>query len=60
MIDLTVLLYICLMSTLFLIPVPIALDALQSLPAETVEVARGLDLFVVERSKTARQFLKSI
>jgi len=48
------------MSTLYLIPVPIALDSNHTLPDATVEIARMLDVFIVERAKTARQFLKSI
>jgi 16S rRNA (cytidine1402-2'-O)-methyltransferase len=45
---------------LYLIPVPIADDALHTLPEQVQEVARGLDFFIVERAKTARHFLKSI
>lgn len=48
------------MAILYLIPVPIATDANLTLPLPTIEVARSLDLFIVERAKTARQFLKSI
>jgi 16S rRNA (cytidine1402-2'-O)-methyltransferase len=45
---------------LYLIPVPIADDALHTLPEQVKEVARGLDFFIVERAKTARHFLKAI
>ena len=48
------------MSKLYLIPVPIAENALHTLPATTVEIAQQLDIFIVERAKTARHFLKSI
>lgn len=48
------------MPTLYLIPVPIADEALHTLPASTSEIARHLDCFIVERAKTARHFLKSI
>lgn len=48
------------MPTLYLIPVPIADDALHSLPEHTRACARALDVFIVERAKTARHFLKSI
>ena len=47
------------MPTLYLIPVPIAEAALHTLPANTVEIAQNLDVFIVERAKTARQFLKT-
>ncbi len=45
---------------LYLIPVPIAENALDTLPPLTVDVARRLDFFIVERAKTARHFIKSI
>lgn len=46
--------------TLYLIPTPIAPDALHTLPAFTIETARRLDCFIVERAKTARHFIKSL
>jgi 16S rRNA (cytidine1402-2'-O)-methyltransferase len=46
--------------TLYLIPTPIADDALHTLPAYALAVARRLDVFIVERAKTARHFIKSI
>lgn len=47
------------MQTLFLIPCPIADDALPTLPADTLRIARELDVFIVEKAKTARHFIKS-
>ena len=46
--------------SLFLLPVPISETALHTLPAHTLDVARRLDFFIVERAKTARRFLKAI
>lgn len=46
--------------TLYLIPVPIAENALHTIPPYAVEIARGLDCFIVERAKTARHFIKSL
>ncbi|MBK9338984.1 MAG: SAM-dependent methyltransferase [Lewinellaceae bacterium] len=46
--------------TLYLIPTPIAEDTLHVLPPCTQEIARGLEIFIVERAKTARHFIKSI
>lgn len=48
------------MSTLYLLPTPLSEGALHTLPVYAVEQARCLDLFLVERAKTARHFLKSI
>lgn len=45
---------------LYLIPTPIAEDGLYALPEHTLGVARQLEVFVVEKAKTARHFLKSI
>ena len=47
-------------STLYLIPTPIAEDALHTLPPYALAVARRLEVFIVERAKTARHFIKSI
>lgn len=44
---------------LYLIPTPIAENALHTLPEQVLEVVRRLDCFVVERAKTARQFVKA-
>jgi 16S rRNA (cytidine1402-2'-O)-methyltransferase len=47
--------------TLYLIPVPLAEDALEaSLPAHTLDIARRLNTFVVEHPKTARAWLKTM
>ena len=46
--------------TLYLLPVPIAENALHTLPPYALETARRLDFFIVERAKTARHFIKSI
>ncbi len=47
-------------TTLYLIPTPIAEDALHTLPPYALAVARRLEVFIVERAKTARHFIKSI
>lgn len=47
------------MPVLYLIPTPIAEDALHTLPAYVTDIARKLDVFIVERAKTARHFIKS-
>lgn len=43
---------------LFLIPVPIAEDGINSLPSYNAAVVQRLNLFIVEDAKTARRFLK--
>ena len=48
------------MPTLFLIPVPIADAAIDTLPAHTIGVAQDVDFYIAERAKTARHFLKAI
>lgn len=49
------------MATLYLIPVPLGPVSPDScLPPDTLEIARGLDHFVVERAKTARAHLKAM
>ena len=48
------------MSTLYLIPCPIAENALHTVPPYAQEIARNLDVFIVERAKTARHFVKSL
>lgn len=45
---------------LYLIPVPIADDALHTIPPYVQEIARNLDVFLVERAKTARHFIKRL
>ncbi|HET9404981.1 MAG TPA: SAM-dependent methyltransferase, partial [Burkholderiales bacterium] len=47
--------------TLYLIPVAVGGDdALHQLAPSTLEIARKLDIFVVENAKSARRFLKAI
>lgn len=46
--------------TLYLIPTPIAENSLHTIPPYTQEIARGLEVFIVERAKTARHFIKSL
>jgi 16S rRNA (cytidine1402-2'-O)-methyltransferase len=48
------------MTTLYLIPCPIAEGALYTVPPYAQELARNLDVFIVERAKTARHFIKSL
>lgn len=48
------------MPTLYLIPTPIADNALHTLPGQVLEVVRRLEVFVVERAKTARHFVKAV
>ncbi len=45
---------------LYLIPVPIAENALHTIPPYVQDIARRLEVFIVERAKTARHFIKSI
>ena len=47
-------------STLYLIPTPIAENAEHTLPLYVVEIVQKLDVFIVERAKTARHFVKSL
>lgn len=44
--------------TLFLIPTPIAEDAVHTLPAYVLDHLHSLDLFIAERAKTARRFIR--
>jgi len=48
------------MPTLYLIPCPIAENALHTVPPYTQGIARNLEIFIVERAKTARHFIKSL
>ncbi|MFN0213027.1 MAG: SAM-dependent methyltransferase [Saprospiraceae bacterium] len=48
------------MATLYLIPCPIAENALHTVPPYVQDIARQLDVFIVERAKTARHFIKSL
>jgi 16S rRNA (cytidine1402-2'-O)-methyltransferase len=43
---------------LFLIPVPLGEGSLHTVPAYVLDIIRGLDVFVVEKLRTARQFLR--
>lgn len=45
---------------LYLIPTPIAQGAFDTLPVATQAVARRLEVFIVERAKTARHFIKAL
>ena len=45
---------------LYLIPTPLGINGQYALPDYMLEIVRGLDVFITERGKTARQFLKSI
>jgi len=47
-------------STLYMVPCPIAEIEQISLPTYVVEKIHAIDYFIVERSKTARKFLKAI
>lgn len=47
-------------SKLYLLPVPLGEDAEHTIPAYVVEIIHQLDVFIVERAKTARRFLKRI
>ena len=48
------------MPVLYLIPVPIAENAGHTIPPYVQDIARGLEVFIVERAKTARHFIKSL
>lgn len=48
------------MPTLYLIPVPITENGLHTIPPYVQDIARGLDVFIVEKAKTARHFIKSL
>lgn len=45
---------------LYLIPTPLGENALEPLPAYLIQQVHQLDVFIAERGKTARQFLKAI
>lgn len=48
------------LGTLYLIPTPLAAGAWAPFPTETLDRMRQIEVFIVERGKTARQFLKEI
>ncbi|MEM1215425.1 MAG: SAM-dependent methyltransferase [Bacteroidota bacterium] len=45
---------------LYLLPVPLGDDALHTIPAYVIDIIHQLDVFIVERAKTARHFLKAV
>ncbi len=45
---------------LFLIPSSLGNNTVHSIPQHTIEVAHSLDIFIAERAKTARHFLKAL
>src|SRR5688572_9061967 len=45
---------------LFLIPSPISENSLHTISAEVVEVIHELDIFIVERIRTARRYISAI
>lgn len=47
------------MPTLYLLPCPIAENTLHTIPPYVLEQVRKLEVFVVERAKTARHFVKA-
>jgi len=44
---------------LYLIPCPLGESAVHTIPPYVVEILHGLDVFIAERAKTARHFIKS-
>lgn len=45
---------------LYLLPTPLGEDSIHTIPAYVIDIIHSLDVFVVERAKTARHFLKAI
>ncbi|MEZ4985966.1 MAG: SAM-dependent methyltransferase [Saprospiraceae bacterium] len=45
---------------LYLVPVPLGEEAAHTLPAYVADVVQQLDVFIVERAKTARRFLRQM
>ncbi|MCB0692567.1 MAG: hypothetical protein KDC16_13050, partial [Saprospiraceae bacterium] len=45
---------------IYLIPIPINDESIDTIPQRTLEVTKSLDVFIVERAKTARAYLKLI
>lgn len=45
---------------LYLIPTPLGEAATHTIPAYVVEIIQKLDIFIVERAKTARHFIKAL
>lgn len=48
------------MTTLYLLPTPVSGNALHTIPPYVQEIARHLEIFIAERPKTARHFIKSL
>ncbi len=48
------------MPVLYLIPAPIAENAVHTLPPYVQDIARRLEVFIAERAKTARHLIKSL
>jgi 16S rRNA (cytidine1402-2'-O)-methyltransferase len=44
---------------LYLIPTPLGEDVLHTIPPYVVEIIHSLDIFIAERAKTARHFIKA-
>jgi len=44
---------------LYLIPTPLGEEGLSSLPQTTIDIIHQLEVFIVERAKTARRFIKT-
>lgn len=44
---------------LYLIPTPLATDAVATIPSYVIDILHQLDYFIAERAKTARHFIKS-
>lgn len=45
---------------LYLLPVPLGENAIHTIPAYVKEMIQTLDIFIVERAKTARHFIKAL
>ena len=46
--------------TLFLLPIPLGENTLEVLPEAVKQKVNDLEIFIVERAKTARRFIKSV
>lgn len=45
---------------LFLLPIPISEQCIDTIPATTIQITHSINTYLVERSKTARSYLKAI
>ena len=45
---------------LYLLPVPLGENAIHTIPTYVKEMIQTLDIFIVERAKTARHFIKAL